>query len=132
MYNFIFWFFYKFFEWRDKYKSPFLSSAMVGLVIVIHLSVIYSVIRYLSGYTVGMPSDKYAYNKLILLPFVILLFFFIYKFYYKKREQEILTRFGDRNAFSVRNILIVVFVIVVPLMIAIRLTNLSVSHALSK
>jgi len=126
MYNFIFWFFYKFFEWRDKYKSPFLAASMVGFVVVIHLSAVYAVFRYFSGSTISLFSDNYAYNRLMLLPIVILFFFIVYRLYYKKKVDEILAKFDERNPFSVKNIAIVVLLIIVPLLFAIKLTNLSV------
>jgi hypothetical protein len=130
MYNFIFWFFYKFFEWRKDFKSSFIASAMVGLTILIHLGLIHSIIRYFTGFTIGVFSNSYGYNRLILLPLVILWFFILYQFYYKKRADQILEKRMENKFSEPKNIIMAVVLIVVPLLIAIKLTNIAVSNQL--
>jgi hypothetical protein len=126
MYNFVFWFFYKFFEWRKGFQSPFLAGAMVVLAISFHLILIHSVIRYFTGFTVGTFSDNYGYNKLIMLPIVLALFFTLYLVYYKKKASQILSRYNGYRISSLRNILLVMLILVVPLIITIVLTNMAV------
>lgn len=102
MYNFIFWFFYKFFEWRKGFKSSFIASAMVGLTILVHLGLVHSIIRYFTRFTIGVFSNSYGYNRLILLPVVILWFYILYQFYYKKRADEILEKRKKISSPSLR------------------------------
>ncbi|OQP64204.1 hypothetical protein A4R26_33735 [Niastella populi] len=129
MYNFVFWFFYKFFEWRKKFKSPFLPASMVGLTMIIHLGLIHAFLRYFTGFNIGVISNKYGYNRLILLPIVLLWFFLVYQLYYKKRSDEILKHYSESCFYSLKNILYIILVIVVPLIVAIWLTNLAVKKA---
>lgn len=127
MYNFIFWFFYKFFEWRKGFKSSFIASAMVGLTILIHLGLIHSIVRYLTGFTIGVFSNSYGYNRLILLPLVFLWFFIVYQLCYKKRASQILEGRKENKFSKPKNIIFVVALIVVPLLLSIKLTNIAVS-----
>jgi len=129
MYNFVFWFFYKFFEWRKGFRSSFLSACMVGLAIIIHLGLIHSVLRYFTGFTIGVFTSRYGYNRLLLLPIILSCFFVVYQFYYRKRANDILKHYGEEQVFSIKNILYIVLIMAVPLIIAILLTNLSVKRA---
>lgn len=128
MYNFVFWFFYKYFEWRKGFKSPSIAAAMVGFTIVVHLIFLYSLLRYLTGFSIGTFGDEYSYGqrKLMLLPVALLLFYLIYLLYYKRKEASILERYADKKFSAPRNILIVVCLLVVPLIGAIILTKLAV------
>lgn len=127
MYNFIFWFFYKFFEWRKGFKSSFIASAMVGLTILIHVGLIHSIIRYFTGFTSGVFNNNYGYNRLILLPLVFLWFIIIYQLCYKKMTSQILERRKENEISEPKNIIFVVGLIVVPLLLAIKITNNTVS-----
>jgi hypothetical protein len=62
----------------------------------------------------------------MMLPFVILFFFLVYTFYYKRKADEILEKFNEKRPFTFKNIAIVVITIVVPLIFAIKMTNLAV------
>jgi hypothetical protein len=126
MYNFIFWFFYKYFEWRDKDKSPLLGASVVGFTVTIHFFALYSITRYFYGRTIAIFSKNYAYNKLLMLPFALLFFFLLYILHYKKKADEILEKFSERKPFTVKNIILVVVVIVVPLIFGIKMTNLAI------
>ncbi|OJW01549.1 MAG: hypothetical protein BGO52_13760 [Sphingobacteriales bacterium 44-61] len=128
MYDYLFWFFYKFFEWRKGFKSPLIASAMVGLVILIHIGLIHSIVRYFTGFTIGVFSNSYGYNRLILLPVVILWFYFLYHFFYRKRADKILESRKENKFSEPKNIIFVILLIVVPLIIAIRLTNIAISN----
>lgn len=99
MYNFIFWFFFKYFEWRDKFKSSFVATTVVCFTFAIHFFAVYSVSRYFFGRTIGVFSENYIYNKLVMLSFVILFFFLVYTFYYKRKADEILGRFKEKRPF---------------------------------
>lgn len=98
MYNFIFWFFYKYFEWKNKDDSKFIPATLVIFTIVIHLFLLYSIYRFWT-HTNALEWGtglSYGQRKFLIFPFLIL------------------------------NILLIVLIMVVPLIIAIRLTNMSI------
>lgn len=128
MYNFIFWFFYKYFEWKDKDDSIFIPSAVVILTLTFHSILLFSLLRYFNIINIDLlPWGKdlsYGQRKYIGIPFIILLFFLVWYFYYRRKSKAILSRYGDKKPFTVKNILLVILIMVVPLIIAIRLTNM--------
>lgn len=128
MYNFIFWFFYRFNESKNGFKSVSSAAWVVGIAIIIHLSLIHSITRYFTGFTIGTFSEKYAYNKLVLLPFVILFCASLYWFYYKKRGDEILSKYENKSFSTPRNILLILAFMVIPVITLIILTNSAIGR----
>lgn len=128
MYNFIFWFFYKYFEWKDKTPSAFVAASMVMFTLIIHLMLLYSILRYFTGLNVGVFSDNYVINKLCLLPFALTFMALTYLIYYRKRSAGIVAKYDDNNMepFTFKNIALVLLIIVVPLIIMVKFTNLAV------
>ena len=128
MYNFVFWFFYKYFEWRKGFRSPSTAATMVGLTITVHLTFLYSLLRYISGFSIGSFGNWYSYGqrKLMLLPLALLLYYLVYLFYYKKKTTSILEKYADEKFSAARNIFVVVCLLVVPLVGTIILTKLAV------
>src|SRR5690606_14207414 len=128
MYNFVFWFFYKYFEWKDKDDSTFIPSAVVILTVAFHLILLFSLLRYFTDINIDLiPWGKdlsYGQRKYLGIPFVILLFFLVWYFYYRKKSKEILSKYDGRKPFTVMNILLIILIMVVPLIIAIGLTNM--------
>lgn len=125
MYNFVFWFFYKFFEWRKGFKSSFLAAAMVGFAMEIHLALLYAIVRYFTGLSVGGLTGSYGQRRLILLPFAIAWCFIIYYIYYKKKAPDILEKYTNEHFSKTKNILFIILLLVVPLVVAIKLTNVA-------
>lgn len=124
MYNFFFWFFYKYFEWKDKTDLSFTPSSIVVLIINIHLGFIYSVYIYLYGERlISQDNLPYYYSKLLIAPFIFSAFFLIWYFYYRRKKEEILKKYEGRKVFTVKNIIIVLFFTVLPLIFIIRLNT---------
>ena len=125
MYIFVYWFFYKFFLWRKGFESSFLASSMAGLTLIFHLTFLYSVIRYLTGWAITLPLERYSYGirKLILLPFVFLFFFALDQLYFKRRQKLIFSKYQLMKPFSKKNILITISVLVIPLLLTIFLSQ---------
>ncbi len=126
MYNFIFWFFYKFHQWRDKYDSVSLPSGAVMVTLIIHIGLVYSVFRFFyQSNPLGWGNDlSYGQRKYLMFPFGILFLFLVY-FYYRRKSKAILAKYEGKKPFTIKNILLIVLIMVVPLIIAIRLTNMS-------
>lgn len=127
MYNFVFWFFYKFYEWKDKDDSTLIPTAPAVITGLIHLFLLYSIYRF-STHTNPLEWGtglSYGQRKYLMFPFVILLFFLVWYFYYRKKSKAILSKYEGKKPFTIRNILLIILIMVVPLIIAIRLTNMS-------
>ena len=129
MYNFVFWFFYKYFEWKDKDDSTFIPSAVVILTFTFHLILLFSLLRHFTDISIDLiPWGKdlsYGQRKYLGMPFVMLLFFLVWYFYYRKKSKAILAKYEGKNPFTVKNILLIILIMIVPLIIAIRFTNMS-------
>lgn len=128
MYNFIFWFFYKYFEWKNKDDSKFIPATLVIFTIVIHLFLLYSIYRFWT-HTNALEWGtglSYGQRKFLIFPFLILIFFIVWYFYYRKKSKTILAKYEGKKPFTVKNILLIILIMVVPLIIAIRLTNMSI------
>ena len=125
MYNFIYWFFYKYFIWKKRFESSFIASSMVGLSIIIHFFFLYSVIRLATGWSLGSLLTQYAYGirKLIMLPFALLLFLLIDIIFFRTNRESILSKYKDQRPFSKRNVISVFAILIIPLIISIWLTN---------
>lgn len=128
MYNFIFWFFYKYFEWRKGYKSPFLAACTVGLTLLIHFGFIHSIVRLSTGFNVGTFSQRYGTNRLILMPIVIGFFALVYFLFYRRKADEMLGRYTESRISSFKSIALMILILVLPLVAAAILTNLSVKR----
>jgi len=128
MYSFIYWFFYKFFLWRKGYEYSLLPSTMVGIALTIHLGLLHSIIRYNTGWTIGALSQDYSTNKLLMLPFALILYLALNFLYFRPRRKAILEKYSERKPFSLKNILLVCLIMLVPLIVAINLTNMSIER----
>lgn len=127
MYNFIFWFFYKYFEWKNKDESNFIPSALVVFTLSIHLFLVYSLVRFFTGinYLSFKTTLSYGERKFLLLPFVLLIFFVVWYFYYKPRTSIILENYKEKKPFTIRNYFYLFLIIILPLILAIQFTNSS-------
>lgn len=117
MYNFIFWFFYCFFKWRKGFESISTAAALVGLAIVLHVVFFYTLIRFLTGFSIGTFGDNFSYGqrKFLLLPIVLLFQYLLYLLYYRKQGALILEKNKGKKFSDPKNILIVVGLIVIPI-----------------
>lgn len=127
MYNFVFWFFYKFYEWKDKDDSTFIPATLVVLTAGEHLLLVYAIYRYATHTNPLEWGDSLSYGqrKYMMFPFVILFFFLVWYFYYRKKSKPILERYEGKRPFTIKNILLIILIMVIPLIIAIGLTNMS-------
>src|SRR5690625_5266873 len=118
MYNFVFWFFYKYFEWKDKDDSTFIPSAVVILTFTFHLILLFSLFRYFTDININLiPWGKdlsYGQIKYLGMPFVILLFILVWRFYYHNKAKIIISMYECLKQFLIMNILLISLIIVVP------------------
>jgi hypothetical protein len=104
MYNFIFWFFYKFHEWKNKDNSSFVPSCAVMVAFIIHVFFIYSIFRYYTeSNPLGWGNDlSYGQRKYLMFPFALLLFFLVWFLYYRKKAKYILAKYEGQKPFTVK------------------------------
>ncbi|MBO9633952.1 MAG: hypothetical protein J7578_12620 [Chitinophagaceae bacterium] len=127
MYNFIFWFFYCYFKWKKGFESISTAAAIVGLAMVLHVLFLYTLIRFLTGFSIGTIGDALGYGqrKFILLPFVLLFQYLVYLLYYKKRGVFILEMNKGKKFSDLKNTLAAGCLIVIPLIGIIVFTKLA-------
>jgi len=123
MYNFIFWFFYRFFEWRKGFQSSFLACAMVSLALVIHISLAYQVLSYFAGVKLPYLSGSYGQRRLILMPLVIILFFILYFIYFRRKAADILERYSGKSFSKPINIIFIALLLIFPIFIIVKLST---------
>jgi len=102
--------------WRKGFKSSFVASSTVGLVIGIHLLFVYSLVKQFSGWTLNpfLTNYEYGIRKWIMIIFIIPIFFGLDFFYFRKRKETIFNSYKNQNPFTLKNIVIILLVMLVP------------------
>jgi hypothetical protein len=122
MYNFVFWFFYRFFEKRKKFRSVFVATSLVGLVILVHISLLYSILNFFSLFRIKSWQGSYGVIKYFLIGIVCIFFLIIYMVYYKRNARKILARYHGGKFSSPENVFKIVLLLVIPLIIVFVLS----------
>src|ERR1700754_4207898 len=97
MYNYVYWFFFKFFAWRNKFESYFLPSNAVLMVIIIHITLIYFIIKRFTGWTVNILTSSSGTNKLILFPIILSSLVIFYFAYHKNAGKRIIKKYEEKK-----------------------------------
>jgi uncharacterized membrane protein len=122
MYDFLFWYFYRFLEWRKGFRSSFVAANLVCVTAIIHLLCAYSIVRFLTGRSFHFGSGTYGYTKLMWMIIVTVISAFVYLSYYKNKADAILRRYEGRCIFHRANVLRILAIFLVPLLVAIILS----------
>ena len=122
MYNFVFWFLYKYYE-RKGSKSRRGPAWLVVTVIWIHLMVIIEAVEKITGVDPlkYFRLTTFLDNKINLCLVIITSMMLSYNVYYKKKADRIFEKYEKVNPFSVRNILLFFIIVFVPLFFALIL-----------
>ena len=129
MYNFIFYFMYKFKERKtgDSSDARFTASLAVVITLMFHLFLIVSSIRYFFEYKTKLLqfTNNKQVDRLIITGFGIVLILIGCLFFSKKRASRITAYFDNKagNIFSIKNIVIFLMITLLPLVIGIYLLN---------
>ena len=123
MYNFVFWFFYKFFEWRKRFKSIFVAASIVGVTIIVHLVLVYSIIRNITGLKIQPFQGSYGSRKYVLMGIALVFFFFIYLVYSKANAKEILKKYQGNRFSNLKNVFLIIVILILPLVIVLLLNS---------
>ena len=121
MYKLTFYFFYRYFLWRNDDSPKF--GAICGLFLTIGLQIIllFVLIREWTGHELVQPfSQNYGTNKLLNMLFVIPFLFLFFKYINGKRTDEIVSMYDKRtNVFNVINCIVFIVAAVLPLVLII-------------
>lgn len=117
MYKFVYWFFYEFFIWRKGFESSFVASSIVGLAIVLHLVLIYSLVKQFTGWTVTpfLVNFEYGVRKWVMILSILPLFFALDFLYFRRRKDAILDEYREQEPFSTKNIAFILLLMLMPL-----------------
>ena len=132
MYNFIFYFIYKS-QVNQKSGGPivarYIGSLIVFLAILIHVGFIYSIVRFslfriVSNSIAFSLGKTYGEKLILLLPLFIPIILLVYKYFNNDKIDKLVKKYDEQeNFYSYLSIFKFIFIIVVPLIIAIVLVN---------
>lgn len=123
MYNFIFYFFYKYFESRKDFSPRFSALCAVAGTQFIHSFFIVTAIKHFFKINI-LPtafSQSYMINKLYWGPILAIWLLFVFFYYRKDRVVHILEerdKLGEK-VFTFKNIATIILAIGVPLILGI-------------
>jgi len=84
------------------------------------------VLRFLFDFILPRFDERYFFNKIYLIPFIVLWLFAFELIYNKRRAKRILTKFDENSdILNIKNTVVVIIVIIVPLLVGIYLFNYS-------
>mgnify|MGYP006990010734 CR=1 FL=1 len=121
MYNFIFCFFYHFFERKKKFKSIFVATSIVGLAAGLHLVLLYSIIKKIIGFDFEFSVSTYGERKYFLIVFALVFFLILYFAYYRNKGQEILAECRGQQFLNIRNGAYIIAILFLPLIMILLL-----------
>ena len=125
MYDFIFYFFYKYFQRTNDSIPRYRAILAVATAVGFHLFCVISIIKYFTDLNISRFHPGYLQNKLFFTPFILALILVIY-FRYNKSRTDLILRNKEKEGkavFNVKNIILVFVIIVMPLIIGILFIN---------
>ncbi len=123
MYDFMYLFFYKFFEWK-KDDDP-KDSAIYGIMVAIFFHMFFLYNAFTNYTNINPLALAFGTNKskFFWIPLVVAIMFLIYRIF-KKRSNQILTPKNlERQLLTPKNIIIVVLIVFGPLILGIQFLN---------
>lgn len=128
MYNFVFYFFYKYFESRKDFSPRFSSLCAVAGAQFIHAFFLVTTLKYFFNISI-LPnkfSDSYLINKLYWSPTFLIWLILVYFYYTSARVTHIVDEKNKLNkkVFTFMNIITIILVIGLPLFLGIMFIKL--------
>lgn len=125
MYNLIFVYFYYLSSKRNP-NPRFVGLTFVAVSALFHFAFFLGILKFLFDFILPRFDERYFFNKLYLIPFIALWLFAFELIYNKRRVKRILNNFGvHSDIVNLKNTVVVLLVIIVPLLIGIYLFNYS-------
>lgn len=128
MYNFVYYFIYRVAKKKNPAPKTY-SAGGVFMMLGIHLLIPVGVMKYFYGWTPIRLHEEYLPNKLLLMPIFIIIFL-VFNKYFEKRSEAIFEQYDKKykkgkKLYSVKNIIWITALYIIPLLIGIRLINMS-------
>lgn len=123
MYDFIYIFFFRYFQWKKESDPK--DSAIYGLMAAFfcHLFFILNCMNFIVKRNILELVFEKGQSKYIFLPIVILIMVVIHRFY-RNRTEKIIKKYNDKgNILNWSNSLLVVLMIIGPLLLGIYFLN---------
>lgn len=118
MYDFLFWFTLKFYEHRDKDDSSFIPALTVTVAFLIHIGMIYTIVRYYTGYNFDWANGPWGIReKFLIMSGMFLLGIIVWLIFYRKRKEAILKCYENSYAFRFINYVFVFLMLVAPVLV---------------
>lgn len=115
MYNLIYFYIHKLVEKRNP-DPKFYSAGVVAFSQWVHLGFIITCINKLFNISIlPLFSDTYLFNKLIIMPFLIV-WLIITHMYNKKKYPMLINKYSEKNIINIKNTAIVFSLLIVPLL----------------
>jgi hypothetical protein len=117
MYRFIFYFFYRYFLYRNDNSPRFGAICGVFLTIGFHFLLLYVIIQKLVGHNLLNPlSENYSNNKFLSMLIFIPFLFLTISFFNKKRTDGIINYYDNKqNVFSLFSWALFIALTIIPL-----------------
>lgn len=122
MYAFVYFFMKKVLERRNP--DPYFAAATyVTFLQLCHFLLVCVLLRFFANIKLSFPnfSSVYLYNKIAYMPLLLIWLIAVHK-YFKKRYSEIEKQYDDKNIVTLKNGIVVIGLLLIPLFIAIRLS----------
>lgn len=123
MYNFVFWFFYRYFEKNQKLRSVFVATSIVGLSIVLHVTMLYCIARSLGLFSIPVSNAPFGTRKYYMISIAIAFFAALYFGYYKRNGPKILKTYNGKELWTVRSVGFIALFIILPLIMIFLLSR---------
>lgn len=104
MYNLVFYFFYKYFIFRNDRSPKFGAICGVLLIIGLHIILVYVLVQKIVGHNLMQPlSQTYYWSKLLNMLIILPFFIMGILFFNNRRVDKIITKFENRCVFTFLN-----------------------------
>lgn len=123
MYSFIYFYFYKYFQWKGESDPKDAAIYGVMTAVFFHLFFIVTIVNYFFQSNILELAFVKGQSKYIFLPLVILIMVVIHRVY-KNKAEKIIEKYKEReNFFNWLNSLSVILIVVGPLCLGIYFLN---------
>jgi len=123
MYDYIYLFFYKFFEWKKDGDAR--DSAIYGIMLTVffHLFFLYTTFNYFTGMNPLAMAFGSGHSKFYWIPLVVLIMFSVYRIFERRSDQILTQKNVERKLLNIKHVLFVSFLVFGPFFIGAQLLN---------
>lgn len=120
-YKLIYYYFLKILEKRNE-DAIYYAAVIVFCFQVIHMFIVFAIIKKLFKLDFPVFSNTYFFNKLFYMPFLLIWLILVYRFF-KKHSEGITKIYVERNIVTTENSVLIFLIFFVPLISGIILST---------